>query len=405
MGIIGFGGRLGGRPFIGHTGKGASKMTMIYNDFGKTGAKVSRLGFGAMRLPIQRDGRKYTGIDESAEIVRYGIEKGINYIDSALTYCHSGSEIAVGRAIKGIPRDQIYLSTKNPLQNACGDCWRLRLELSLTQLDTEYIDFYHSWGLSWKSYMERLTNENGPLAAAHKAKEEGLIKHLSFSCHDKPENAHKLIDTGEFESMLVQYNLLDRQYAECLQHAHEAGLGTAVMGPVGGGRLGTPSEVIAEATGCSSTAEAALRFVWSNPHVNVALSGMETKQMVDENVATAERGEGLSEAEVARIDELAEQNRKLLDLPCTGCRYCVPCPHGVAIPEIFQFYQWHEVFGLKESACKQYAELGRGWQKKRKPATECTECGECEEKCPQKIPIMEKLKEAHATLSGERVPS
>jgi len=374
---------------------------MQYRVFGKTGARVSRLGFGAMRLPIKKEDGRVTGLEESAQIVRHGIERGINYIDSALGYCEGESETAVGLAVRGLPRDRFYLSTKNPLDNACGDCWRLRLELSLRKLGVSAIDFYHFWGLSWGRYLDRATNENGPLAAAHKAKEEGLIRHLSFSSHDKPENAHRLIETGELESMLVQYNLLDRQYAECLQHAHEAGLGTVVMGPVGGGRLGTPSEVISRATGCPRTAEIALRFVLANPHVDVVLSGMESKRMVDENVATVERGEPLSDEELARIDRLTEENRRLLDLPCTGCRYCVPCPQGVAIPEIFQFYQWHEAFGLKESSRKHYAGFGKGWQEKSKPASACVECRECEEKCPQNIPIVEKLKSAHALLSAD----
>ena len=376
---------------------------MWYAVFGKTGAKVSRLGFGAMRLPIAKDAAgRIAGIDEAAEIVRHGIDRGINYIDSALLYCEGESETAVGRALKGLPRDRIYLSTKNPMKNACGDCWRLRLELSLRKLDTGYIDFYHFWGLSWKVFTERASGDGGPRAAARKAKDEGLIRHVSFSCHDTPENVHKLVDSGEFESMLVQYNLLDRRYAECLQHAHEAGLGTAVMGPVGGGRLGTPSEVISQATGCPRTAEIALRFVLANPHVNVVLSGMESKQMVDENVATVERAGPLSAEEVARIDRLTEENRKLLDLPCTGCRYCVPCPHGVVIPEIFQYYQWHEAFGLKEPARRLYQALGQGFHVKKKGVAECVECGECEAKCPQKIPIMAKLKEVHALLSAPR---
>ena len=377
---------------------------MEERDFGRTGARVSRLGFGAMRLPILKADDKaprstITGIEESAALIRHAIERGITFVDSAPSYCYSESETAVGLAIRGRPRDRLYLSTKFPLENACGRCLRLRLELSLRKMGTDYLDFYHFWGLSWEGYLGRATNENGPLAAARKAKEEGLIRHLSFSCHDSPENCRRLIDTGEFESMLVQYNLLDRQYADCLRHAHQKGLGTAVMGPVGGGRLGAPSEVLARATGAASTAETALRFVWADPNIDVALSGMQNTQQVDENVATAERREPLSADEVARIDALVEENRKLLDLPCTGCGYCTPCPKGVAIPEIFQYYQWHEAFGLKDSARERYAGLGNGWMEKKKPATACASCGECEPKCPQKIAIMARLKEAHAVLA------
>jgi len=371
-------------------------------DFGKTGARVTRLGFGAMRLPIEKgeDG-KVSGLEEAAQVVRCGLQAGINYVDSAPMYCHHESETAIGMAIQGLPRDSFYLSTKYPLHGACGECLRLRLELSLRKMRTDYLDFYHFWGLGWDKFNRFVTNDKGPLEAALKAKEEGLIRHISFSSHDVPENVNKLIDTGHFESMLVQYNLLDRKNASCLEHAHRAGLGTAVMGPVGGGRLGTASEVIAEATGCPSTAEVALRFVWADPNVDMALSGMENARMIQENVATAERAEPLSPQELARIDALVEENRKLLDLPCTGCGYCTPCLKGVAIPDIFQFYQWHEAFDLKGPARKRYADLGHGWQEKKKPASECAECGECEEKCPQKIAIMERLKEAHKVLAAE----
>ena len=373
---------------------------MQHREFGKTGAKVSRLGFGAMRLPIKKDeDGKITGVEESAELVRRGIDAGINYVDSAPGYCHRESETAVGLAIKGLARNTVHVSTKNSVQNACGQCFRLKLELSLRKLDCGHIDFYHFWGLSWQNYLNRCLGSDGPLARARKAREEGLIRHISFSCHDTPAGAIQLIDTGHFESMLVQFNLLDRKYAPAIAHAHAKGLGTACMGPVGGGRLGTPSEVIAKATGSRSTAEVAVRFCMANPDLDIVLSGMENDRMVDENVATAHRDEPLSDDELKRIDALAEANRKILDLPCTGCGYCKPCPQGVAIPQIFEMVQWHTAFDLKEPARKRYQSLGVGWQKKNKPASECIECGQCEPKCPQKIPIIEKLKEAHATLT------
>ena len=371
---------------------------MQYRTLGSTGIKVSALGFGAMRLPTQPD-RKVNRA-EAVCVIHRAFELGVNYIDTAHGYHGGESEEVVGEALKGW-RDRVTVSTKNPYKQSSGAEWRKNLETSLRRLGVDCIDLYLYHFLSWTEVSGPMAVAGGPIEEAQKAKKEGKIRFLSFSCHDKPENVHRLIDTGELESMLVQYNLLDRQYAECLQHAHEAGLGTAVMGPVGGGRLGTPSEVISRATGRSRTVETALRFVLANPNVDVVLSGMESKQMVDENVATVERDDPLSEEELARIDRLAEENRRILDLPCTGCRYCVPCPQGVAIPEIFQFYQWHEAFGLKEAARKRYRGLGRRWQEKNKPATTCVECRECEAKCPQKISIVEKLKEAHAALSSD----
>ena len=361
-----------------------------------------------MRLPISRPERNaprsaIKGIDESAALIRRGLDRGITYVDSAPSYCHSESETAVGRAIKGLPRDRLTIVTKFPQwgSGACGKCLRTQLELSLRRLDTDYLDFYLFWNLSLEGYTQHTTAKDGPMEAARKAREEGLIRHIGLSCHDKPENCTKLIETGEFESLLVQYNLLDRQYAPCLRLAHERGMGTAVMGPVSGGRLAAPSAVITSAAAVSSTAEAALRFVWANGDIDVTLSGMSDVKQVDENLATADRAEPLSADEIARIDAVFEKNKRLLDLPCTGCGYCTPCPKGVATPEIFRLYQWHEAFGLKGPAREGYAGMGKGWQEKQKDATACDECGECEDKCPQKIAIREKLKAAHKVLAAK----
>lgn len=375
-------------------------MSMPYVEFGKTGLKVSRLGFGAMRLPIKkRDDCSWEGEDEAAEIIRRGFELGINYIDSAYAYTHS--ENVVGKALKGW-RDKVYVASKIPVWNSCGDCWRHALDVQLQRLETDYIDFLLFHGLTWSAYRSRLTNEKGPLQAAMKAKEEGLIRNISFSCHDSPEGAMKLIDTGEFASLLMQYNLLDRVNEEVVAHAAESGMGVVVMGPVGGGRLATASSVIPGAADASATARLALRFVLSNPNVHVAISGMGSMQMVEENVETASNVEPMSAAEKKDLDALFEKNKQLAGLPCTGCRYCLPCQQEVGIPEIFTAYNLERVYGLTETARKAYAELGKGWHEKHKPAGACIDCGECEPKCPQKIPIREKLKEAHEALATEK---
>jgi len=265
----------------------------------------------------------------------------------------------------------------------------------------DYIDFYHMWGINWDTYVNKIDVKNGPLQAAFKAREEGLIKHISFSFHDKPENMIKIIDTGNFETVLCQYNLLDRSNEEAIAYAKEKGLGVVVMGPVGGGRLGSPSEVIRNLLPgkVSSSPEVALRFVLSNPGVSCALSGMSTIEMVEENARIASNESPLSEAEVAAIKASMEENRRMAELYCTGCNYCMPCPQEVNIPLNFQLMNYHRVYGLTEHAREQYKKIGTVDWMKGKKAEECVECGLCEEKCPQKLKIREQLKETAKALA------
>ena len=205
------------------------------------------------------------------------------------------------------------------------------------------------WGISWKQYQERIDVKRGPLAAARRAQREGLIRHLSFSFHDSPDALIRLIDSGHFESMTVQYNLLDRANEPGIAHARERGLGVVIMGPVGGGRLAAFSPEINRLVpgGARSTPELALRFVLSNPGVCVALSGMSSVQMVEENVATASRVEPLSDDERVRMGQALDEIRKLADLYCTGCGYCLPCPNDVNIPKNFEYMNYHRLYGLQ----------------------------------------------------------
>ncbi len=373
---------------------------MIYRKFGNTGVEISVLGFGAMRLPTKSiDGNTVFDEEEGVRIIHRAFELGVNYIDTAPYYCDKVSEVIVGKALKGW-RDKVYLSTKNPIESASGDDWRKRLELSLRKLDTDYIDFYHMWGISLETYEKEIDVKGGPMEAARKAKEEGLIRHISFSFHDKPENMIKIIDSGNFETVLVQYNLLDRANEEAIAYAHEKGLGTVIMGPVAGGRLGTPSSVIQKLapSHVASNAELALRFVLTNPNVTCALSGMGTMEMVEENARVASNELPLSADELTRINASMEENKKLAELYCTGCNYCMPCPQEVNIPLNFQMMNYHKVYGITEYAKAEYAKIGTTAWMKGKKAEECIECGICEEKCPQKIEIRKQLRETAEAL-------
>lgn len=373
---------------------------MQYHPFGKTGVNISALGFGAMRLPTTTINDK-TVYDTEAGIrmIRRAFELGVNYVDTAPYYCDGDSEIIVGQALKGW-RDKVYLSTKNPIENSSGDDWRRRLEKSLAKLSTDCIDFYHLWGISWKAFEEQINVPDGPLEAAAKAKDEGLVKHLSFSFHDQPENMIRLVDTGYFESVLCQYNLLDRANEAAIAHAQAKGLGVVIMGPVGGGRLGAPSEAIEKLLPGKrfSSAEIALRFVLTNPNVSCALSGMSSLQMVEENAAVASDDSPLRPDEVERLNLAMEENKKMAELYCTGCNYCMPCPFGVNIPLNFQIMNYHRVYGLTQYAKEQYRAIGTNDSMKSKNAAACTECGVCETKCPQKIQIRKQLKETAEAL-------
>ena len=375
---------------------------MIYKEFGNTGKKVSTLGFGAMRLPMQGEGDKREINDELAvPLMQRAFDLGVNYIDTAPYYCDKLSEVSVGKALKGY-RDKVYVSTKNPIENNSPDDWMKRLETSLEKLDTDYIDFYHFWGIKLENFKIWQSLEDGPLQAAERAKAQGLIKHISFSYHDSPENLRPIIDSGVFETILIQYNLLDRSNEENIAYAKQKGLGIVVMGPVGGGRLGAPSDVIQNLLKekPASTAEMAMRFVFANPNVDISLSGMSNLAQLEENAIIAQKGGMLTDDELQQVKSMMEENKKLAQLYCTTCDYCKPCPQEINIPLLFTTMNNYKVYDVKDHAKATYAEILGGknpWLKSAHPQT-CTECGECEEKCPQNLPIIQQLKETHETL-------
>jgi len=366
---------------------------MQYRDFGNTGVKVSIFGFGAMRLPgVEKKGKYHVKEEESIDMIHRAFEMGVNYIDTAYGYCGGESEIVVGKALEGY-RDRVYLSTKMPtgMVEKKGD-YRRFLEEQLKKLNVADIDFYHLHGLD-EDRLKNTVLKYNLIKEAQKAKDEHLIKHISFSFHDKPEVMKRIIDFGVFESVLCQYNILDTSNEEAMSYAREKGLGVAVMGSVGGGRLAV-SDVLAKAIGpdVKTAPELALRFVFANKDVSVALSGMENIRMVEENALAANQSGPLSTKQLKIIEEFISERKKKEEIPCTNCGYCQPCPENVAIPGIFDLMNYYTVYGLKEWACTEYDKIGTAEKDERRKADACQECGECEEKCPQKIDIMQRLK-------------
>ena len=371
---------------------------MIYRQLGRTGLRVSQLGFGAMRLPMKEvDGAEVVDRELAIPMIHRAFETGVNYIDTAVGYCNQDSQRVVGEALKGW-REKIVLSTKNHYYGEDEKEWWGHLEDSLERLDVDYIDIYNHHGINWERYEKNV--EPRVSKWMRKAKDQGLIKHICTSFHDDNEALIKIVDTGYVESITLQYNLLYRDLEEGIAHAREQNVGIVVMGPVGGGRLGGSSEVLAEAVpGIKRVPELALRFVLSNPNVTVALSGMSTMQHVVENVATATDESSLSEEDVQLIREHMERLAEMAKLYCTGCKYCMPCPNEVNIPHIFELYNMGQVYGLWDIARERYESFPDQQWVGGKQADACIECGECEEKCPQNIQIIAQLKDAHKALA------
>ncbi|MHA2244364.1 MAG: aldo/keto reductase [Candidatus Hodarchaeales archaeon] len=382
---------------------------MNYRKLGNTGIKVSVLGFGCMRLPTLKPGKPAINREEAIKLIRKGIDSGINYIDTAYPYHDKESEIVVGLALKDGYREKVTLATKCPVgmpdftEPAHYDKY---LNEQLEKLDVDYLDFYLFHGINGKVFREKVLGLN-IIERAKIAKEEGRIKHIGFSFHDKPEVLKEIIDSGHFELMLVQYNIVDQVNEEMLAYAAENGLGVAIMGPVGGGRLaGSPLPESMQqwiTKGRNNFLDLALRFVLSNPNVSVALSGMGSEEMLNENLklVSKENHNQLNNEERERIKNIAAKFKELSDVVCTGCGYCMPCPNEVNIKQIFSFLINYQIYGHKEEMKNMYAQIGKLRWLPGKDATACIECEECLEKCPQNIPIIEQLKDSHQILGSD----
>ena len=372
---------------------------MQYRTFGKLGWKPSALGFGAMRLPnIGGDSGK---IDEPEAIrsIRWAIDHGVNYVDTAYPYHKGTSEGLVGRALQDGYRQRVMLATKLPswLVKTADDFDRY-LNEQLQRLQTDHIDFYllHALGAeSWHTMRDLRV-----LDWAEKALADGRFRYLGFSFHDRYEAFQEIVDAYDAWTFCqIQYNYMDEENqagAKGLQYAAQKGLAVVVMEPIRGGALALPPQQVQalfdSAAHKRSASEWALQWVWNHPEVSVVLSGMSSMAQVQENVAAAERSRvgALSQDELALVARVRDIYRALMPIPCTDCQYCMPCPHDVDIPRNFHVYNESVMYSDPHELDFQYSSMP---EKRR--ASACQECGECEEKCPQQIPIQDWLKKVH----------
>ncbi len=387
---------------------------MQYRTFGNLGWRPSALGFGAMRLPIIDGDPGKIDEAEATKLIRYTIDHGINYVDTAYPYHRGNSESLLGRALRDGYRERVKLATKLP-------CWLVKeredfdryLDEQLARLQTGKVDFYLLHALDAESW--RTMRDLGVLDWAERAMTDSRIGYLGFSFHDTYEAFQEIVDAYDgWAFCQIQYNYLDENHqagTRGLEYAADRGLGVVVMEPLRGGLLagnagqrqgkGLPPSIQAlwdSAPVRRGPAEWALQWLWQKSSVSVVLSGMSSLAQLEENIASANRsGPGqLSSDELALVGQVRDEYRRLTPIPCTDCKYCQPCPNGVNIPALFGIYNDAMMFNAPEHGRFAYA----NWVPEVERGDKCLACGECETKCPQGIAIIEWLEKADRFLTA-----
>ena len=367
----------------------------------RNGTKISQLGYGCMRFT-----RKGAGIDyEKAEReVLLAISNGVNYFDTA--YIYPGSEECLGRILEeNSCRDKVFIATKLPQYMMRSEkAVEKTFQEELSRLRTDYIDYY-----LMHMFTDRLEWENlkklGIEEWISERKKEGSIRNIGFSFHGDTKTFLEILDAYDWDFCQIQYNYLDETSQagrKGLEAAYAKGIPVIIMEPLRGGKLVKLPEKAMQKLKSSpkgfSPAELGLRWLWDQPGVTCVLSGMNSEEMVKENIRIASDAEpgDLNKEDLALVDTIRGIIREKEKVGCTSCRYCMPCPKGVNIPEIFHYYNLMYL-EKKMSARMEYAR-NAGLRKDPGFAEACVKCGKCESHCPQHLPIRDLLKEADHNL-------
>lgn len=331
---------------------------MEYVTLGKTGLKISRMGFGG--IPIQRVDAAVT-----KELVQSMMEKGINYIDTARGY--TVSEAYLGEALEGV-RDKFVLATKSMARTK--EAMAKDIDISLSNFHTDYIDLYQVHNPNMEQ-LEQVIAAGGALEALQEAKAAGKIGHIGLTAHSL-EVFEKALELDWVETIMFPYNIVETQAAELIKKCTEKNIGFITMKPLAGGAI--------------EDATLAIRFICANPDVTVVIPGMFDLKEIDQNLAACEDKTPLSEAELAKMEEIRSQ---LGNNFCRRCNYCAPCTVGISIPNVFLFQGYLDRYGLGDWAKDRYSAMPV-------KASACIGCGACEKRCPYNLPIIEMLKDAAA---------
>ena len=371
---------------------------MQYIPYGKTGLEISRFGLGCMRFPADEK--------DAIEMVRYAIDNGINYLDTA--YVYKDSEVITGKALKDGYRNRTYLATKSPVWNITKhDDFEKYLDEELRRLGTDHIDVYLLHNLT-HVHWEMVKKFDG-LTFLDKMIEKGKILHKAFSIHNTLPAFKEIVDAFDWEMAQIQLNILDETQqvgVEGLKYAADKGLATVIMEPLRGGYLANnaPDEVHNLINGYPekrSLVEWCFRWLYSMPQISVILSGTSTLDQLKENLRIFAHARPnvmpVDEQDLIKRIRAAFQSKK--SIGCTGCGYCMPCQKGVSIPEIFKLYNSYQL--IRPQVVDRIV-----YQKSMVPsnsgADQCVSCGVCARHCPQSLDIPDLLKRVHTEFMEKK---
>lgn len=367
---------------------------MEYRSIGNV--RASALGFGCMRLPLNEAG----GIDRARtfRMLDAAWDAGVRYYDTAYPYHGGESELVLGEWLRTKPRDEVLLATKLPLWKArTAEDFRAVFAEQQQKLGTEYFDFYLMHAVNAERFDQ--LKQMGAFAILDELKAAGKIRHAGFSFHDEYPVFEQALSAYRWDFCQLQINYMDTEIQAGLRGvalAKSRGVPVVVMEPVKGGSLANPPAEVREVFDRLhpewSGAAWALRWAAGVDNIAVVLSGMSDEQQVADNLATFSSLAPLNEAEQAAVDEAARLYRARTRVPCTGCRYCMPCPAGVDIPGVFRVWNQGGIYGNDEAARGRYTfELAEDAR-----ADRCVACGKCAQVCPQHIDVPAEMKRAAA---------
>lgn len=366
---------------------------MFKRKYKDTNLEISLLGLGCMRLPLVEGSTTEIDYVKAEEIVDYAYEHGINYYDTAYPYHGGQSEKFIGHALKKYPRESFNLVSKLPV-------WLIKEESDLEKYfneqlancQTDYFDFYLCHAIDAARF--KTIQQFKIFEFLTKKKEEGKIRHVGFSFHDTPDVLEEIASAYPWDFAQIQLNYLDWELynsKEQYEILAEKEIPCIIMEPVRGGSLASPcqesNEIFKAARPEMSVASWAIRYAASLPNVLTVLSGMSNMEQIKDNVATMTNFQPLSKEDYKVVEAALEAYKKKNTIPCTGCRYCMDCPIGVDIPEVFKIYNNYAISKYKSVFKKEYLALPESAR-----AHNCISCGACMTQCPQSLEIPDNMK-------------